>query len=172
MMELDTPMTKPVLNIDEVQLRDHAHGAHFEAKLGRIGPVVGAKKLGCQLHIVPAGKKAFPRHAHHVNEEMMFILSGRGTYRHGDQEFPIRAGDVVAAPAGDAASAHQIVNSGAGELRYLCFSTRLDPDVVEYPDSGKFGVASMIPEDKGLPGARIAYIGRLNSAAGYWDGEE
>jgi len=165
-------MTKPIVNIADVPLRDHAHGENFAARLGRIGPLIGAKKLGCQLHIVPPGKKAFPRHAHHVNEEMMVVLSGEGTYRKGDESFPVRVGDVIAAPAGDATAAHQLVNTSAGELRYLCFSTRLDPEVVEYPDSGKFAVASLVPEDKGLLAARIAYVGRLGSAVDYWDGEE
>jgi uncharacterized cupin superfamily protein len=165
-------MTKPLVNIDDVPLRSSSHGEGFAAQFGRIGPLIGAKKLGCQLHIVPTGKKAFPRHAHHANEEMFFILAGSGTYKVGDRTFPIRAGDVVAAPAGDGATAHQIANTSDGELRYLGFSTRLDPEVVEYPDSGKFAVASIVPEDKGLLGARIAFVGRLDSAVDYWDGEE
>ncbi len=165
-------MTKPIVNIADVPLREHAHGESFAAQLGRIGPLIGAQKLGCQLHVVPAGKKAFPRHAHHANEEMMIVLSGQGTYRLGDETFPVRAGDVIAAPSGEGETAHQVMNTGAEELRYLCFSTRFDPDVVEYPDSGKFGVASMVPEGKGLTSAQLAYVGRLDSAVNYWDGEE
>jgi uncharacterized cupin superfamily protein len=165
-------MTRPVINVADIPLRDGGNGAQFVARLGRAGALVGAQKLGCQLHVVPAGKKAFPRHAHHVNEEMFFVLSGEGTYRIGEDTYPIRAGDLISAPAGDASSAHQIVNSGAVEMRYLAFSTRLDPDVVEYPDSGKFGVASMVPADKGLMGAKLAYIGRREGSLGYFDGEE
>ena len=51
-------MTKPVINIAEIPLRSLTHGEGFAAQLGRIGPLIGAKKLGCQLHIVPPGKKA------------------------------------------------------------------------------------------------------------------
>jgi uncharacterized cupin superfamily protein len=165
-------MTRPVINVGDIPLRDGGNGAQFVARLGRAGALIGAQKLGCQLHVVPAGKKAFPRHAHHVNEEMFFVLSGEGTYRVGEETYPIRAGDLLSAPAGDASSAHQIVNSGGVEMRYLAFSTRLDPDVVEYPDSGKFGVASMVPPDKGLMGAKLAYIGRREGSLGYFDGEE
>jgi uncharacterized cupin superfamily protein len=164
-------MTKPIINIADVALRDMAHGEAFSAKLGRIGPMIGAKKLGCQLHVVPAGKKAFPRHAHHVNEEMFLILEGEGTYRMGGDSWPIRKDDVISAPPGDGSTAHQIVNTGKTEMRYLAFSTRLDPDVVEYPDSGKFGVASMVPEDKGLLGAKVKFIGRQEDSIDYWDGE-
>ena len=165
-------MTKPVVNIADVPLRDGGNGGQFVARLGRIGFAIGASKLGCQLHVVPAGKKAFPRHAHHVNEEMFFVVSGEGTYRLGDETYPIRAGDVMSAPAGDVSTAHQIVNTGAAELRYLGFSTRLDPDIVEYPDSNKFAVASMVPPDKGLIAAKLAYVGRREGSLGYFDGEE
>ena len=124
------------------------------------------------LHVVAAGQKAFPRHAHHVNEEMFFIVAGEGTYRLGEETYPVKAGDLLSAPAGDVSTAHQILNTGAGELRYLAFSTKFDPDVVEYPDSNKFAVASMVPEDKGLMGAKLMYIGRRESSLGYFDGEE
>lgn len=165
-------MTKHAINLDDVPLREAGHGESFAARLGRIGPMIGAKKLGCQLHIVPPGKKAFPRHAHHSNEEMFFIVSGEGACRIGDEAFPVRAGDVISAPAGDGSTAHQIVNTSARELRYLAFSTRLDPDVVEYPDSGKISVASMIPEDGGLRSARVSHIWRPGSAIDYYDGEQ
>jgi uncharacterized cupin superfamily protein len=165
-------MTKPVINIAEAPLHANGNGGQFVAELCRIGPLIGANNLGCQLHVVPAGKKAFPRHAHHVNEEMFFVLSGEGAYRLGEETYPIRAGDVMSAPAGDVSTAHQIVNTGAGELRYLAFSTRLDPEVVEYPDSNKFAVASLAPPDKGLLAAKLLYIGRRETSLGYFDGEE
>jgi uncharacterized cupin superfamily protein len=165
-------VTRPVVNIADAPLRDGGNGEQFVAKLGRIGASIGARKLGCQLHVVPAGKKAFPRHAHHANEEMFFVVSGEGAYRLGEETYPIRAGDVMSAPAGDASTAHQIVNTSDAELRYLAFSTRLDPDITEYPDSNKFSVASMIPPDKGMMAAKFTYMGRNDRQLGYFDGEE
>jgi uncharacterized cupin superfamily protein len=168
----ENPGKKPVINIEDVPLRDFGNGGRLAAKLGRIGPEIGARQLGCMLHIVPPGKAAFPRHAHHANEEMIVVLAGEGQWCAGDETHAVRAGDVIAAPAGDGDTAHQLVNTGGEDLRYLCLSTRNDPDVVEYPDSGKFAVASMVPPDKGLLGARIAYIGRTGESLDYWDGEE
>jgi len=164
-------VTKPIVNIADVPLREGGNGKQFVAKLGRIGGMIGAQKLGCQFHIVPAGKKAFPRHCHHANEEMFYVVSGAGAYRVGEETYPIRAGDVISAPAGDASAAHQIVNSSEGELRYLAFSTRLDPDVAEYPDSGKFAVASMIPPGGGMLGAKFSYVSRNDRPVDYFDGE-
>jgi uncharacterized cupin superfamily protein len=79
----------------------------FAAKLGQFGPLIGMKQLGCRLVVVPPGKKAWPYHAHHVNEEMFFILAGSGTLRLGGEEHPVKAGDVIACPAGGPETAHQ-----------------------------------------------------------------
>jgi uncharacterized cupin superfamily protein len=169
-MSSDIPT--PVVNIDDVPLMDFGNGAGFEAKLGRIGPIVGAEQLGCALTIVPAGKKAFPFHNHHANEEMVVILSGTGEARIGEARYPLRTGDVVAMPAGGAEHAHQIINTGTDELRYLCLSTMRTPEAVEYPDSGKFAVTAQIPRGGTPREARLRFIGRAETTLDYWDGEE
>ena len=38
-------MTKPILNLSEVELQTQKHGDAFEAKLGPIASRIGAKKL-------------------------------------------------------------------------------------------------------------------------------
>ena len=163
---------KPIVNLDELELKTGGNGAAYVADFARIGPVIGTEKLGCTLHVVPAGKKAFPRHAHHVNEEMMIILSGEGTYRAGDETWPVRAGDIIAAPPGDGSTAHHVVNSSEGELRYLTVSTREEPEIVEYPDSGKFGVFNGAVAGGGGLTSRFRFLGRMESAVDYYDGEE
>lgn len=70
-------MHQPILNLDQVQLETQQQGEWFEAKLGAIGSRLGAQKLGYRLTVLPPGKKAFPFHNHHVNEEMFFILAGQ-----------------------------------------------------------------------------------------------
>lgn len=163
---------KPIINLEELELREFGNGKAFSARLASIGGLIGTRQLGAMLHIVPSGKKAFPKHAHHANEEMIIILKGNGTYHQGSQSWPVREGDIIAAPAGDDETAHQIENTSSSELRYLCVSTKHDPDVVEYPDSGKFAVASMVPLGESVFKARIAFIGRKEDSLDYFDGEE
>src|SRR5699024_9510289 len=88
---------------------------------------------------------AWPFHSHHANEEMFFILEGSGTYRFGNNTYPIKSGDLLAAPVGGAEHAHQIVNDSQEPLKYLALSTMREPDVMEYPDSQKFGVFAGAP---------------------------
>ena len=161
----------PILNISEIPLSDHGHGEGFAAKLGQFGPLIGMKQLGCRLVVVPPGKKAWPYHAHHVNEEMFVILEGTGTLRLGGAEHPVRAGDVIACPAGGPETAHHLINTGETELRYLAISTMTRPEVCEYPDSGKFLLLGEMM--KGPDGAdqTFRYVGRAESSLDYWDGE-
>jgi uncharacterized cupin superfamily protein len=157
----------PIVNIDDVPLMERGHGEKFAVRWGRVGPLVGSTGVGCAIHVVPPGKRAFPFHRHHVVDEMFFILSGTGEYRIGNRTLPLRAGDFVGAPAGG--EPHQIINSGLEELRYLAFSTVGSVDLVDYPDSGKIAVAAGI-KNADFKTATYAKVGRLQGAD-YYDGE-
>jgi uncharacterized cupin superfamily protein len=142
-------------------------GDRFMAKVGRAGPTIGSTGLGCSLTVVPPGKRAWPFHRHHVNHELCYILSGRGECRIGDRSFPVRAGDLIASPAGG--EPHQLIAGSDGELRYLAFSTMSEVDIVEYPDSGKIGAAAGV-RNNDFAGATFKAMGRM-TPAGYYDGE-
>jgi len=70
----------------------------------------------------------------------------------------VRAGDLIASPAG--AEAHQIINTGASELRYLALSDIATVDIIEYPDSGKVGMAAGV-KDGDLKSATYTAMGRV-----------
>lgn len=164
-MSLDT---QPVINVADIPLSGLSHGDRFAVRTGEIGTALGLSTLGCMLHVVPPGKTAFPFHRHHGCDEMFVILSGAGEYRIGEARLPVRAGDCLGAPAGG--EAHQIINTGAEELRYLGLSNNGAADLVEYPDSGKIGFgigAKGVHQDS----ATIKKRGRLTPAE-YWDGED
>lgn len=156
-----------VISTADVPLDEFSGGGDFAMRFGRVGPLLGLKELGCALQVVPPGKKALPHHMHHVADEMMVILEGTGEYRWGDEFHAVGPGDLIGAPA--ATRAHQLVNTGAGDLKYLAFSTNPGADVIEYPDSGKVAYrAGMIGGDRGT--GTIRAMGRMTEA-GYWDGE-
>ncbi|PHR62444.1 MAG: cupin [Robiginitomaculum sp.] len=165
--------TKPVISMGDVPLMDFGNGGKFAAKLGRIGPLLGAKNMGCMLTIVPPGKRAFPHHAHFTDDEMMVILEGQADYRFGEDTYAVKAGDVLGAPPGGAEVAHQLINTGEVDLKYLAFSTNGEHSVVVYPDSGKFVVSAGIPHNDS-PGEsafrHLGYVGK--GAAEYFEGEE
>ena len=158
--------TRPVINVADVALRDNGHGDLFAAKIGRMAPLIGSTGIGCTYTVVAPGKRAFPYHVHHVVHELFVILEGTGEYRFGDKTYPIKPGDVCAAPTGGPERAHQIVNTSASDLRYLSISTMSDTELVEYPDSNKFAVSG-----KTSDGGRFRFIRRMDGNLDYWDGE-
>jgi uncharacterized cupin superfamily protein len=161
---------KPVINVADVELREVGNGAGFAAKVGSFGAAIGSRGLGCMLHVVEPGKKAFPFHVHHQIHELFVVLEGEGTYRFGSAEYPIKAGDVCAAPTGGPEVAHQITNTGTRTLTYLGISTEGETEVVEYPDSGKIGVMSRFDWSTMSGGVRHMFR-KSDAPLGYHDGE-
>lgn len=163
---------KPVVNAHEVEgfRTGGPDGADFGATVAPLGPLMGLERLGCMVTTVEPGMRAFPFHAHHGNDEMFVVLEGTGEVRIGEATHPIGAGDVIGCPAGGAETAHQIRNTGDGALRYLAISSMFDPDVVEYPDSGKFGALS-IGAGRTFETARLNFIGKADDGRDYWEGE-
>lgn len=161
----------PILNIDNLDYRDFGDGGKFEARIGPIGRVLGAQKLGYQLVAVAPGKAAWPYHLHHANEEMFFIVEGEGTLRYDGTDYPVRAGDCICGPVGPG-TARQIRNTSNAELKYLAVSTMITPEVAEYPDSGKlFAMAGDMANAKGPQDMDRRFVGRLDAAVDYFDGE-
>lgn len=150
-----------VANIDELKLEHFVEGEMFESNGVRIGPLLGAKELGYSYDVVPPGKRSCPFHSHRGEEEMFFIVRGRGLLRYGSETRAIRAGDVICCPTGGPDTAHQIVNDSHAELAYLSISTRLVVEVCEYPDSNKIGAFA----------DGLRHMTRAGDNVDYWTGE-
>ena len=165
-------MSKPILNLDEIRFtRTLEHGDRFKAKVAPISTRIGAKRLGYNVTAIEPGKRAFPFHNHHTNEELFFILQGQGMLRFGATEYAVRKGDFIACPPGGTDTAHQLINVGSEELRYLALSTSLDTDVFQYPDSGKFGVVAGRQPGQRLHEAPFSGFFEEGTRIQYWDGE-
>lgn len=163
---------KPTINIADVELSESKSGDSFEAKTGSMASKIGAEKLGCRLAVVPPGKRAWPFHSHHANEELFFILEGTGSYRFGEKTYPVKAGDLLAAPVGGARHAHQIINDSNAPLKYLAMSTMIEPDVMEYPDSRKFGAFAGSPPGGAKEKRTFSAFALSDAAVGYWHNEK
>jgi uncharacterized cupin superfamily protein len=162
-----------IVNLDELELRTWRNGKRFEGQMGEIGLRLGTRQLGCNLTVVPAGKRAFPMHNHHVNEELFLILEGEGEIRFGDERFDLRAGDVVSCLTGGPETAHQIINTmPEGDLKYFAVSTDRYPDVVEYPDSEKTLVHHEWQSADGKTSVLRRIMSRDEGHTDYWQGED
>jgi uncharacterized cupin superfamily protein len=140
----------------EVPADEFGAGGDVQSFCRDLGEAVGSVRTGLNLVSVPPGKLGAPPHCHSAEEELFIVLEGDGTLLLGEDEHPVRAGHVVARPAGTGV-AHAL-RSGPGGLSYLAYGTREPNDIAFYPRSGKVS----------FRGVRV--IARLERLE-YWDGE-
>ena len=160
-----------VVNEIKSKWGEQSHGESFGYRRKILGTAAHGEKIGCSLYEVSPGRKTWPYHYHLANEEAIYILEGSGTLRIGRREVTLSRGDYVALPAGEA-HAHQVSNTSNELLRYLCFSTMAEPDIIVYPDSGKVGLfAGSAPGGPKEKRTLHKYL-KKDAEVGYFDGEE
>jgi uncharacterized cupin superfamily protein len=92
------------------------------------------------IYEIPPGKSNYPYHYHTANEEIFYIISGKGLLRTPEGERTVSPGDVALFPPSDK-GAHKLTNISETEtLVYLDVDTNRFPEVVFYPDSDKIGI--------------------------------
>ncbi len=166
-------MSIPVINIHDADSFSNRPGdsRRFGAQIAPLTASLGMAGLGAMFVTVEPGRRAFPFHNHLGNDEMFIVIEGEGTYRFGDQDFLVKEGDICSAPRGGPETAHQLINTSGKPLKYLGISTLNDPDIAEYPDSGKFAAMGIAP-GRSFAEAHMKYVGRRDDAHDYWEGEE
>ena len=91
---------------------------------------------------VPSGQSACPFHTHQIDDEIFFVLSGRGILRYGEKLTEIGAGDCISCPAATGIG-HQIANPYAEDLVYLAVGSNDPREVCTYPDHGTIGIRGL-----------------------------
>ncbi len=113
------------------------------------------------VYEVPPGKAAVPYHYHMRNEEVFFILSGKGLLKSPEGEREVTAGDFLFFPNNEK-GAHKITNiSDTEPLVYADFDVRFEPEIAFYPDSDKVGIFGK--------GTRLIFP--MSKQVNYFDGE-
>ncbi len=152
------------VNVFEAELQtDEGDPAGYNASYVRLGPLIGASKLGMTVYGLPPGQSICPYHYEYGNEEWLLVLEGTPTLRHPDGEDELEPGDFVAFPEGPAGT-HKLTNRGEGRVLLGIMSTKVDPSLAIYPDSNKIGAWSG-------PGESDKIMARLGEDLDYWDGE-
>ncbi len=111
----------------------------------------GGELLGGTLYQLAPGFDGVPLHIHHGMEELAIVVSGRPTLRTPLGESELAPGDVVSFPRGRR-GAHTLVNRSEEPVRYLMISTKVMPEVVEYPEEGTVRMLTRSAFDPPQPG--------------------
>jgi uncharacterized cupin superfamily protein len=157
-------MTEP-LNLYDVAVEgDPADPPGYRARMARLGPSIGAERLGGSVYELDPGDSVCPYHYENTEEEWLLVLTGTPTLRDPKGEHELAPGDVVCFLAGPD-GAHKVTNRSDTVVRILMLSTipksvgTVPLSITVYPDSNKVGVWP--------PGGRF----RLTDTVDYWDGE-
>jgi uncharacterized cupin superfamily protein len=133
----------------------------YRGGYNRFGPKIGAQKIGGTVYELPPGQSLCPYH-YEYDEEWLIVLEGEVVIRHPEGEDVLRAGDATAFPIGPT-GAHKASNATDTPARFLMLSTKVDPAVAVYPDSGKIAVWTGNDDEHVMT--------RLGTRIDYYDGE-
>jgi len=134
--------------------------AIFDGRARRAGRAAGAVATGLNHVVLASAGTGAPAHCHSQEEELFVVLEGDGVLElwmpgaDAAEEHALRAGDVVARPAGTGI-AHSL-RAGAEGLTYLAYGTQESGDMCFYPQSHRvslrgLGIALRSPEIDYLP---------------------
>lgn len=156
-----SPRPARIVNVDDLEPaeRDTATIGRSVRNLGR---AAGSLRTGLRHVEILPGKLNAPPHCHSAEEEIFVALEGSGELllweANGVTEHPLRAGSVVARPAGTGV-AHAF-RGGEEGLTLLMYGTREPNDVCFYPRSGKVYFVG------------LGLVMRLGEPVDFWDGED
>jgi uncharacterized cupin superfamily protein len=155
------PRLPTVVNVSEVEASER-DTATIGRRVRDLGAAAGSDRTGLRHAEVFPGKLNAPPHCHSAEDEIFVVLDGYGHLllweKGGVAEHPLRAGSVIARPAGSGV-AHAL-RAGDGGLTALLYGTRDPRDVCFYPRSGKVSFTG------------LGLVARLGERVDYWDGEE
>ncbi|GAB3413551.1 cupin domain-containing protein [Massilia agilis] len=99
-----------------------------------LSKAAGLQRAGVSIVRIPAGHESFAYHAHHREEEWVYILSGRGMADVDDKQYEVAAGDFLGFPT---SVAHHMRNPFDEDLVYLMGGENLDTEIADFPRLGK-----------------------------------
>lgn len=108
--------------------KSHITGTHLSRE-------AGLQRVGVSKVKVPPGKESFIYHSHHIEEEWIYLLSGKGLARINDVEYAVSAGDFMGFPTPDVA--HHLTNPYDEDLVYLMGGEAGNVEIADFPDIGK-----------------------------------
>ncbi|PSN17849.1 cupin [filamentous cyanobacterium CCP5] len=100
-----------------------------------LGQGIGFEHIGLHLVRVAPGDESTEFHTHQIEEEFLYILSGRGLAEIGNQTVEVGAGDFMGFVAGGLP--HAMRNPFTADLVYLAGGLHLEYDICDYPRQAK-----------------------------------
>ena len=125
-----------ILTREEIDSLDGVEKTHFlndnAQRLNKsLGDLTGLQGLGFHIIEVQPGRESTELHAHHYEDECVYILEGEAEATIGDKTYTVRAGDFIGFRA--RGESHKLENRSTELLKCIVVGQRLDHDVADYP---------------------------------------
>jgi uncharacterized cupin superfamily protein len=135
-------------------------------RLMHVGRRLGGELLGGTVFEVEPGWSGL-YHVHYANEELLLVLDGTPTLRTAEGERELERGDTAVFIRGEK-GAHSLANRSEEPARFIIFSSMVEPDVVEYQETGTIGVIAGDVPTAGRDAPLELFFSR-EDAVGYFD---
>jgi uncharacterized cupin superfamily protein len=146
----------PKIDIEKAALRigsaypEPFRQAARNRKKRKLGDAGGLTQFGVNLVRLPPGEWSSQRHWHSQEDEFVYVIEGEATLITDAGEQILRAGECAAFPK-NAPDGHHLINKGTADVVYLEVGSRIEEDVVEYPDIDMRGLPSGFVHKDGTP---------------------
>jgi uncharacterized cupin superfamily protein len=120
-----------ITHFDEAPTRDYEVG-HIAGHWSFLGEAAGSVTVGVRRIQVPAGSWSTPVHEHGAEEEIFYVLAGRGISWYRGKTAPVGVGDCIVYPAGRGAHSLHALE----DLDILAFGPRHSDEAVGFPRLG------------------------------------
>lgn len=98
-----------------------------------LGDIFGLSNFGVNMTVVPAGSVSALRHAHSLQDEFVYVVSGVLMLHTDEGETELTSGMCAGFKAGSGI-AHRLVNRSDHDAVYLEVGDRSPGDQITYPD--------------------------------------
>jgi uncharacterized cupin superfamily protein len=153
-MPIITPET---VHVETITVNDTPCGP---ARMLRFSDTGGLTQFGAFVEILPPGSRSSLCHWHQREDEFVYMLTGEVTVHEGGTSTLLLPGQAVCFKAGVAAG-HYLQNLGTADASYLVVGTRMEAEVVTYPDHDRVyyagGAAPRFTTLDGTEGVGSAY---------------
>lgn len=144
-----------VVNTEEIPEQNWGEG-RCRIRRRDLGRSAGSVDVGLKRIVLLAGYQPYLEPAHTAEEELFYILRGRGTAVLNGERVPVQYGDVISYPSGTG-GAHTFLGERDGN------------DAIFYPRSGKVLIRALREQATG-PSKSLGLVGRVEETE-YWEGE-
>jgi uncharacterized cupin superfamily protein len=144
-----------IAHLDEAPVREVDIG-HLRGRWSMVGVAAGCVQVGVRRIELPAGGWSTPAHEHGRDEEIFYVLSGRGLSWQAGEVAEVRAGDcIVYLPSAGAHTLHALE-----PLTVLAFGEHHEDESVGFPRLGLSLVGSRAVDSMPylIDGAPIQYV--------------